>query len=340
MENKKNWGNPYNANYSAKIGDDVNKQIHSSSFFEDKDELDKFAVTNILLRELCGTYKFETEDKKFKKFQNTFWWNINFYGRVGIYKIDEDNIIVVNVSNTVYTYDKLVEARITPARISFSQAAMSYTLPTKSILVKGKSIENLVVVSNDITSEYFYIKYGWFVDRNVANYKKYVTSTEMKNKKLAVFSSTNNQTIIKSLDESFRNSKPYIEFKSPLIAGDITKDAKSAMETNYKMEKLDFPSDSYMGIHDVMAYWKWGKDILGMNENSSDTKERVISTEIESSTLNTLQIEETQLRGFEVFTDEIKEQFGIDLTIKRVKDEQPKIENSEQAFTQGVNENE
>jgi hypothetical protein len=45
--------------------------VHSSSFFLDKG-LSEFALTNIFLNELSGTYKFNTEDNDLLDVENMF----------------------------------------------------------------------------------------------------------------------------------------------------------------------------------------------------------------------------------------------------------------------------
>ena len=332
--NNKSWGNPFNANYSAKISEGVNKAIHSDVFF--KAELTEFGLMNILLRELTGTYSFneETEDWLLDK-ENVFWWNLMFYGRVGILKI-HDKFLVVNINNLEYKYQEVVEVACSPARIQFEQQSANVSPNQKKSYIV-KNMDDIVIINNDVTSEFFQLKFGWFIKNVMELHTMYWESTKMKLKKIAVWYNTKNKQVITDLDQSLKDNSPMIRFTNPKISNDISKSAASAIETNFQMEKLDFPNDGYIGLEDVVKYWKFGKDILGLNENVNDKQERVISTEVEEERTNTELMEVSSMRNFRKFTRDMLKKFNVNVNVIKTTDTMKAPENSEQAFTQRGN---
>ncbi len=327
----KNWGNSFNSNYSAEIGDVVNQKVHSSSFFLDKG-LSEFALTNIFLNELSGTYKFNTEDNDLLDVENMFWWNLIFYGRVGIYKID-DQLVVMNISNITWKYNKVVKAEISPAVITFNQSTLNNQTPQEVMVIEGEDLKNLVITFGDITSEYFIIKYGWIIKSTLDLWEKYQASNQMRIKKIAVHTNTKNSSVIKEFENSLNDNSTFINFQSPSIYGDLMNNSQSAMDQNFKIDILPFKNDEYISIADVYRHLKFCKDIIGMDENSSDTKERVVSTELEDGQTNTIQIAESKMRNFRKFSRDMKTNFGVIVEVKKtVQEELPKPENSDQAF--------
>ncbi|MDK2819807.1 MAG: hypothetical protein KFW07_03145 [Mycoplasmataceae bacterium] len=326
-----NWGNPFNANRQAKISEGVNQTIHSDIFF--KNELSEFGVMNILLRELSGTFSFnENCPEWLLNIENTFWWNLMFYGRVGILQYAENKFIVVNVNNVLTSYQKIKEVWCSPARIQFEQQSANVD-PKQQKQYVLRDMNKIVVINNDVTSEFFQLKFGWFINNFLSIHKKYFLGLQIKQKKMGIYFNTKTSSIITALENSFSDDKPYITLQAPKVENDITKSATKAMESNFVIEQFNFPSDGYIGLEEVIKYWKYGKDILGMNENINDNKERVISTEVEDSKENTILMEVSSMRNFKIFSREMKQKFGIEVKVEKTTDKMKKNENSKQAFS-------
>jgi hypothetical protein len=155
----------------------------------------------------------------------------------------------------------------------------------------------------------------------------------MRIKKIAVHTNTKNSSVIKEFENSLNDNSTFINFQSPSIYGDLMNNSQSAMDQNFKIDILPFKNDEYISIADVYRHLKFCKDIIGMDENSSDTKERVVSTELEDGQTNTIQIAESKMRNFRKFSRDMKTNFGVIVEVKKtVQEELPKPENSDQAF--------
>ena len=339
MKKGKSWGNSFNSARAARISEGVSNAIHSDIFF--KEGLTEFGVMNVLLRELAGTYSFEEAEDWLMDLENTFWWNLMFYGRVGIFQYTPGEYIIVNVNNIVYSYQKISEVYITPASIIFEQQSSNIDpKQKKSWKLTGKHLDNIVVISNDVTSEFFQLKFGWFIHGILELNEMFWASTRMKMKKLAIWYNSKNEDVIQDLEESFNDGSPYIKMTNPMIINDISKNAASAMEHPFTIEKLDFPADGYLGLEDLIKYIKFGKDFLGMNEKVNDMKERVVTTEVEDGESNTQLMAEPAMRNFAKFSRDMKTKFGLTVKVKKTMDDMEKPENSEQAFTKGLNDEE
>ena len=331
----KSWDLPFNSARQSRISEGVNDALHSDIFF--KEGLTEFAVMNILMRELSGTYKFAdvTEDRLLD-LENTFFWNLMFYGRVGIYEYKPKEYVIVNISSITYEYQKITKVWCAPAIIQFEQQSAQVDPQQKKWFVLS-DMSKIVVISNDVTSEFFQLKFGWFI-RGILNLNDmYWASTTMKLKKIAIWYNSKNKRVIDDLETSLKDNETFLKLTSPKIHNNIMKDASLALEAPFTIEKLDFPTDNYLGLEDLIKYYKWGKDLLGMNEKVNDMKERVVTTEVEDGKTNTELMAVSTMRNFEKFTRDMKSKFGINVNVVKSVDDLEEVKNSKQAFSQGVN---
>ncbi len=325
MSKKQSWGNSFNGNFNQELNYNVDNIKRSLSITNQQD-LNEFNINIILLRELCGTYKFETDHASLLAQENKFWFNLYFYGIVGLwYFNEEDKFVVARVTNIKRNmFNEVTSVDLYPANTSYLFAPDTVDDNYKKFTLTDKKLNNVFIVLLDITAEPFLIRYGWMAKTFKEIYDSYMSSLDLRNKGFFLWKNSNNDQLWTDFETSLKDkSKPYIVFTAPEIATtNDNESANSLLEKPFKMEQFNKNADELIGMDELIKYWKFAKDLLGMNANTSQKKERVISSELDEADVNTILMSECEMRNFNVLSKELKERVNISLTIKKTKEEE------------------
>lgn len=342
MSKNDSWGNSLNANLQHQINlyvDNI-KRLYGYGI-----NLTEFHIFNVLLKELCGTYQFKTKNKSLLLQENKFFYNLFFWGMVGLYyNKSKDKFIICRVNSIkLNEFSELVSVDIFRADNYYNTSTVNND---KVITLKNNELDNFILVCLDISNEPFMIKYGWIATNFIKMFNRYMTSTGLKNKPFFIHKNTTQEKIWKAFVDSVKNDdEPWITLENPEISN--SNDTSSALlEKPFIIEEFKKLDNSFIDIEDVIKFWKFAKDLIGMNANTSQKKERVISTELEDAELNTILMNEVEMKNFRLLENELKEKFNIDLKVLKTKDvyglqheENKKVEN-ESMLDEGDNVNE
>lgn len=324
MAKKNSFGLPWNATRIHQTSVNNYEKIFSKELtFVEKDknnkiidELNEHILNHLLLKELAGTYLFKTDNKDLIRQENVFFYNLFFYGRIGVLKLD-DRFIVCRINFAKYNKFKEVEsANVKIANILFD--FNNDNSDDKDIDVKGNDI---VIFSLDNNMYNFYMRYGWISKEFMNHYKIYLKSIAQSNKNFLVYSNTKNQDLIKQIFNDIENPETsYIHVPNPKFDGDFSEDASKVLEKDFLIEDIK-KEGGFMEIETIIKFWKFAKDIIGMNANTAQKKERLVSTEVEDANINTNLLAQVEMKNFKIGCDELKEKFGVQLEILKSVDE-------------------
>lgn len=311
------WGNSYNNNLKHQIDlyvDNI-KRLYGYDI-----DLNQFHIINVLLKELCGTYQFETTHKSLLRQENKFFFNLYFWGMVGLwYQPKEDEFIICRVNNIILDpYSRIKSIDVSYANNYYNTSEINNG---KIVKLSGKLLDNFILVMLDITNEPFIIKFGWIATEFISIYRKYIKSLELKNKQFFIHKNSSQEPIWKEFLNSIKDDNtPFITLTNPEISTNYGESSNSLLEKPFVIEEFKKLADSFINIEDVIKFMKFAKDLIGMNANTSQKKERVISTEMEDAEINTLLMNEVELKNLRNMERELKERFNIDLKILKTKD--------------------
>lgn len=315
------WGNSFNGNMNAmiKVGVDDSKRKELKYF---SDDINQFQLSLILLRELCGTYKFKTENEELLKLENNFFFNLYFWGIVGLwYDQAKQKFRLVKIMNLeADEFGDVIKCQVQKADTAYVFAP-SYVQNDGTIIeLRKNELENLIICRLDITSEPFIVKYGWMTKEFISIFDAYKSTLELRAKGFFIFKNNNQEQVWNDFKNSMKDMKtPWITITNPQILGN--NDASMLMEKPFAIEQFQKQASGYVEIEEVIKFWKFAKDLIGMNAATSQKKERVISSEMEESEVNTQLMGEVEMKNFRIFSKELKNKCGIDLEIIKTKDE-------------------
>lgn len=323
MNKKDSFGLPFNGTKTHQISVDTYDKIFSKELtFVDKNEngvivnrLDTTILNHLLLKELAGTYTFKTNDKDLLRQENIFFYNLFFYGRIGIAKIN-NRYIVVRINDARFNeYKELISANVKIANILFD---FSNENNDRDININGN---DLVIFNLDNNMFNFYMRYGWLSKEFINHYEIYLKSIGLSNKSFLVYSNTKNSKLIKEIFNDIEDpTKSYIHIPNPKFDGNFSEDASKALEKDFLIEDVK-KEGGFMEIETIIKFWKFGKDILGMNANTAQKKERLVSTEVEDASINTNLLANVEMKNLKIGCFELKEKFGLQLEIVKTIDE-------------------
>ncbi len=313
---KTSFGPPAGSSYAQlkQRQEFLNNTLYTKDFYKQTRKLTEHMINMLLIKELCGTYQFQTENEYLLKNENLAWWTLFFYGRVGFIK-QEDKIAIVRILNFEYDAfgDLTGNVKCVPAKILFDFTKTEDDVNEDEILEIPAEYINVLILDNNFAT--FWERYGWVSEEFIAIWNQYLNSLILKNKTMLLKVGTKQQKILEQFEADLLNpEKLWVCLYSPKVLANLETDASVAGEKPVEVQEIN-KNFAGVEIEDVLKFWKSTRDMLGFNASSSVKKERLISTEAEEAENNTNLMAEVEMRNFRTLERDFKSKFNIELKI-------------------------